>query len=159
MIIQGPGKYRTDDDEADKLDFVVEVVGKGEDGNWYGRGVCGPDSWDDNGVSLRWTHDYGNITGPYVEPPKPVLTIEEKARVDGWVVAWTVYDGPLGDGQCNGDLCVQARSTEAGNLMRNIDTISVLKDGPFLCRESDWPRVQELVAKVNAESRVQPAAE
>lgn len=71
-IISGPGKYRTVRfDETGEQRHLADVEAFGN-GRWYGS-VAVPD------LAYAWTPD-GNcvanekvcITGPYVEPPKPV---------------------------------------------------------------------------------------
>ncbi len=150
-VIVGPGLYCVDDDEHD---VPVEVVGKDSEGVWYGRGVEGPDCWNDFGMSQRWTNDFGNITGPYAppEPPKPpVLEIVERRREDGWVYAWSKCSLDtigLRDGCGRRDVMLLTEKDTCGEVIPT-GSIYIHRDGPMLVHESHWADVQALVAQVN----------
>jgi hypothetical protein len=84
-------------------------------------------------------------------PPPPVLTITELTREDDWVFAWSSYGA---ERDSNRDVQVPEDCRMAGRLSA-CRTYLILagSEGPFVCLKDDWPRVQELVTKVNAEAK------
>jgi len=163
-VIGGPGRHRMEWGD------VVTIVGPAGE-QWVGYfedryGNKTPLLFNPDGTR---DHTFiaiaGGVTGPYVEPPKPpvpVLVIEEKSRVYGWVVAWSMFDKsfPAGQWLVDGGLLVQPIKALKGDMVVGycdhvgLDMpkirLYVHYDGPCMFLEEDWPRVQELVAQVNA---------
>ncbi len=176
-VIGGPGRYVEADlgMGVDRSECIAEVLAEGG-GLWFGFESGGEvvAAWNRFGQRVKdalGTVDYELapwfLTGRYVEPPKPpvpVLVIEEKSRVYGWVVAWSMFDKsfPAGQWLVDGGLLVQPIKALKGDMVVGycdhvgLDMpkirLYVHYDGPCMFLEEDWPRVQELVAQVNAQA-------
>ena len=161
-VITGPGKYRTVAYDRGEECMIAEIKASGEMGVWFGTINCYSGLWHQSGgVSLvGWSEDTDavgikaifsdyRITGRYVEPPKPVLTITHEHNCNGWTLGWSSLAEE--SRTIEGVMCISILSECFGRIS---DGVLYVKRGagPFLCRSEHWPRVQELVAKVNAAS-------
>ena len=89
----------------------------------------------------------GSLTGPYAPPQEPVLELTEQRRENGWVYAWTKINRHFE----NPGISESSNPEDVGEMVRAGRHVYVNTNGPLVVVEADWPRVQELVAQVNAQ--------
>lgn len=137
LVVAGGGVIRKVD-----AGWSVPGLGEGVHGSWLARAMgCPPE--DGMRVTVKATVER------HVEPPKPVLTITEKRREDGWVYAWSDYSGDLKPGQSRNLLHVLLYDHQPGYVPVGRH-VAIVPNGPFVCREAVWPRIKATVSEVNA---------